>query len=48
MTGFIPTLTLGIPSTPSMVLMAGALIVQGITPGPALMSQHPDLFWVLS
>jgi TctA family transporter len=45
MTGFIPTLTLGIPSTPSMVLMAGALIVQGITPGPALMSQHPDLFW---
>lgn len=45
MTGFIPTLTLGIPSTPSMVLMAGALIVQGITPGPNLMNQHPDLFW---
>jgi TctA family transporter len=45
MTGFIPTLTLGIPSTPSMVLMAGALIVQGITPGPALMNQHPELFW---
>ena len=45
MTGFIPTLTLGIPSSPSMVLMAGALIVQGITPGPGLMTQHPDLFW---
>ena len=45
MTGFIPTLTLGIPSSPSMVLMAGALIVQGITPGPALMKDHPDLFW---
>jgi TctA family transporter len=45
MTGFIPTLTLGIPSSPSMVLMAGALMVQGITPGPALMTQHPDLFW---
>jgi len=45
MTGFIPTLTLGIPSSPSMVLMAGALIVQGITPGPALMNQHPELFW---
>lgn len=45
MTGFIPTLTLGIPSSPSMVLMAGALIIQGITPGPALMNQHPDIFW---
>jgi TctA family transporter len=45
MTGFIPTLTLGIPSTPSMVLMAGALIIQGITPGPSLMKDHPDLFW---
>lgn len=45
MTGFIPTLTLGIPSSPSMVLMAGALIIQGITPGPALMKEHPDLFW---
>lgn len=45
MTGFIPTLTLGIPSTPSMVLMAGALIIQGITPGPSLMKDHPELFW---
>jgi TctA family transporter len=45
MTGFIPTLTLGIPSSPSMVLMAGALIIQGITPGPALMTEHPSLFW---
>jgi TctA family transporter len=45
MTGFIPTLTLGIPSSPSMVLMAGALIVQGIQPGPGLMREHPDLFW---
>lgn len=45
MTGFIPTLTLGIPATPSMVLMAGALIIQGITPGPGLMKDHADLFW---
>ena len=33
-TSFIPMLTLGIPSNPVMALMIGALIIQGITPGP--------------
>ena len=34
-TSFIPMLTLGIPSNPTMALMIGALMIQGIAPGPA-------------
>lgn len=44
---FIPMLTLGIPSNPVMALMVGALIVHGITPGPAFVNEKPDLFWGL-
>ncbi len=46
-TSFIPMLTLGIPSNPVMALMVGALIIQGITPGPAVMTERPELFWGL-
>lgn len=42
---FIPLLTLGIPANATMALMFGALLIQGVTPGPQLVSQHPDLFW---
>ncbi|MFA5026476.1 MAG: tripartite tricarboxylate transporter permease [Candidatus Methylomirabilota bacterium] len=42
---FIPLLTLGIPSNVTMAMLLGALIIQGVTPGPLLLSQHPDLFW---
>ncbi|WP_334120582.1 tripartite tricarboxylate transporter permease [Limnobacter sp.] len=44
-TSFIPLLTLGIPSNPVMALMIGAMIIQGITPGPAVMTEQPTLFW---
>jgi len=44
-TSFIPMLTLGIPSNAVMALMVGALIVQGIQPGPEVMTRKPDLFW---
>ena len=46
-TSFIPMLTLGIPSNPVMALMIGALIIQGIQPGPAVMTEQPALFWGL-
>ena len=46
-TSFIPMLTLGIPSNPVMALMIGALIIQGITPGPNVVSDEPELFWGL-
>lgn len=46
-TGFIPTLTLGIPGTATMAVMLGAMMLHGITPGPLLLVKHPDLFWGL-
>jgi putative tricarboxylic transport membrane protein len=46
-TSFIPMLTLGIPSNPVMALMIGAMIIQGIQPGPAVMTEQPALFWGL-
>jgi putative tricarboxylic transport membrane protein len=44
---FIPMLTLGLPVSGVMALMLGALTMQGIQPGPDVMSQRPDLFWGL-
>ncbi len=44
---FIPMLTLGIPSNPVMALMIGAMIIQGIQPGPSVMVEQPALFWGL-
>ncbi len=44
---FIPTMSLGIPGDAVMALLLGALLIQGIQPGPALISEHPDIFWGL-
>ncbi len=44
---FVPMLTLGIPSNPTMALMIGALMIQGIAPGPQVMTERPELFWGL-
>jgi TctA family transporter len=44
-TSFIPMLTLGIPPNPVMALMFGAMIIQGIVPGPSVMTERPELFW---
>ncbi|TWH33870.1 MULTISPECIES: tripartite tricarboxylate transporter permease [unclassified Aminobacter] len=44
-TSFIPMLTLGIPANPVMALMIGAMIIQGIVPGPNVVNQNPELFW---
>jgi TctA family transporter len=46
-TSFIPMLTLGIPGNPVMALMIGALMIQGIAPGPQVMNERPELFWGL-
>ena len=46
-TSFIPMLTLGIPSNPTMALMIGAMMIQGIAPGPQVMTERPQLFWGL-
>lgn len=46
-TSFIPTLALGIPGSATMAIMLGAMMVHGISPGPLLMVDHPDVFWGL-
>ena len=42
---FVPMLALGIPPNPLMALLLGALVIHGVTPGPLLMAQHPEIFW---
>ncbi len=46
-TSFIPLLTLGLPSNPIMALLMGAMMIHGIAPGTAVISERPDLFWGL-
>jgi putative tricarboxylic transport membrane protein len=42
---FIPLLTLGIPANATMAVIYGALLIQGVSPGPQLVDQEPELFW---
>jgi putative tricarboxylic transport membrane protein len=42
---FIPLLTLGIPGNAAIAMIFAALMIQGITPGPFLVTEHPDVFW---
>ncbi|MFV0476130.1 MAG: tripartite tricarboxylate transporter permease [Pikeienuella sp.] len=47
-TAFIPTLTLGIPGDVVMALILATLIIHGIQPGPAVIPEHPEIFWGLA
>jgi len=42
---FIPMMALGIPTSPVTAVMIAAVMVHGITPGPMLISEQPNLFW---
>ncbi|MDP9429598.1 MAG: tripartite tricarboxylate transporter permease, partial [Actinomycetota bacterium] len=46
-TSFIPLLTLGIPANSIMALLIGAFIIQGIVPGPNVVTDEPALVWGL-
>ena len=43
--GMIPLLSLGIPGNPVTAILLGALIIQGVQPGPMLINQYPEVFW---
>ena len=45
--GLIPLLSLGIPPNVTMAVLFSAFIIHGITPGPLLITEHPDVFWGL-
>jgi len=38
-------LTLGIPGNPAIAMIYAALLIQGVQPGPFLITEHPDVFW---
>ena len=42
---FIPLMTLGIPSNVIMAMLFAGLLIHGLTPGPLLIKEHPDIFW---
>jgi len=42
---FIPLFVLGIPFAPPTAILLGALMIHGVTPGPMMIGQHPELFW---
>lgn len=46
-TSFIPLLTLGIPTGPTMAMLVGAMMIHNIQPGPQVMIANPQLFWGL-
>jgi len=43
--GFVPLLTLGIPTNSVLALLLAALMLHGVTPGPLLLFKYPEVFW---
>lgn len=43
----IPTLAFGIPGSPTMALVLGALMIQGIVPGPNMLTENLDLTYTM-
>lgn len=44
---FVPLLSLGLPGNAVMAVMVGAMMLQGVLPGPTLANDRPDLFWTI-
>jgi putative tricarboxylic transport membrane protein len=43
----IPMMTLGIPGDAVTAVLIGALIIHGLRPGPMLMREQPEFFWII-
>lgn len=41
----VPLLTLGIPANVVMAVLTGVFLIHGVTPGPRLVQEHPEIFW---
>jgi putative tricarboxylic transport membrane protein len=46
-TAMIPLLGLGIPSIPATAILLSALTIHGVSPGPLLLTENPQVFWGL-
>ncbi len=44
---FIPLFTLGIPGSPVIAIVMGALMMNGLIPGPFLFKEHGDFVWAV-
>lgn len=42
---FIPLMVLGVPGSETTAVMLAALITLGVTPGPTMLTDQPDMFW---
>ena len=43
----IPLFTLGIPGSPTTAILMGALMMNGLVPGPGLFKEHPQFVWAV-
>jgi len=43
----IPLFSLGLPGSPTVAVLLGALILHGLTPGPRLFQDNPDFVWAV-
>jgi putative tricarboxylic transport membrane protein len=43
----IPLFTLGLPGSPTIAILMGALIMNGLMPGPLLFKQHATFVWAV-
>jgi putative tricarboxylic transport membrane protein len=43
----IPLLTMGIPGSPTVAVLMGAFILNGLVPGPLLFKEHSELVWAV-
>jgi putative tricarboxylic transport membrane protein len=43
----IPLFTLGIPASPTIAVLMGAFLQQGLTPGPTLFTEHSEIAWAI-
>lgn len=42
---FVPLFTLGIPGSAALAILMSAFMIQGVTPGPAMFTDAPDVVW---
>lgn len=47
MAGFVPLLALGVPTSPALAILLGSLMINGLTPGPALFTEHALFTWTI-
>ena len=45
--GFVPLFAFGLPSSPPLAVLLGALLMYGLQPGPRLFQENPQFVWTI-